>query len=122
MGLGLSILWTEAMQRNLDTEETLLNVAKWCCYNTAKQVGLEHRKGSLSVGMDGDICVFDDEGTFEVEPSTMLFRNKCSPYEGKTLKGYARETWLRGRRIHTREGGFKQAKPVGELLLEPRRA
>ncbi|KAK4613544.1 Allantoinase [Fulvia fulva] len=122
VGLGLSILWTEAMHRNLDAEETLLNVAKWCCYNTAKQVGLEHRKGSLSVGMDGDICVFDDKGTFEVEPSTMLFRNKCSPYEGKTLRGYARETWLRGRKIHSREQGFKMAKPVGELLLEPRRA
>ncbi|EME42514.1 hypothetical protein DOTSEDRAFT_175640 [Dothistroma septosporum NZE10] len=122
VGLGLSILWTEAMQRDLDTEETLLNVAKWCCYNTAKQVGLEHRKGLLSIGMDADLCIFDDEGTFEVEPSTMLFRNKCSPYEGKTLRGYARETWLRGRKIHSREGGFKQAKPAGELLLEPRRA
>jgi allantoinase len=38
----------------------------------------------------------------------MLFRNKVSPYENKTLKGVVRETWLRGR-------------PSGRLLLEPRK-
>lgn len=122
VGLGLSILWTEAMRRKLDVDETLVNVARWCCSNTAKQVGLEHRKGDLKVGMDGDICVFDDQSTFDVEPSTMLFRNKCSPYEGKTLKGFAKQTWLRGQNVHTREGGFSQkSKPSGELLLEPRK-
>ncbi|CAK1367069.1 Allantoinase [Cercospora beticola] len=121
VGLGLSILWTEAMRRNMDVNETLLNIVTWCCSNTAKQVGLECRKGQLKVGMDADICVFDDASTFEVEPNTMLFRNKCSPYEGRTLKGFAAATYLRGRKIHTREAGFaKASKPAGELLLEPR--
>ena len=121
VGLGLSILWTEAMRRGMNVDETMLNIVTWCCLNTAKQVGLEDRKGQLKVGMDGDICVFDDESTFEVEPNTMLFRNKCSPYEGKTLKGFASATYLRGRKIHTREAGFaKSSKPAGVLLLEPR--
>ncbi|KAI5364217.1 Putative dihydroorotase, metal-dependent hydrolase, composite domain superfamily, allantoinase [Septoria linicola] len=121
VGLGLSILWTEAMRRNMNVDETIRNVVTWCCVNTARQVGLEHRKGQLKVGMDADICVFDEKSTFVVEPNTMLFRNKCSPYEGKTLRGFAKTTYLRGRRIHTREGGFsKSSKPAGELLLEPR--
>ena len=123
VGLGLSILWTEAVRRGLDEDELLLNVAKWCCVNTAKQVGLQHRKGMLKVGMDGDVAVFDDQAEFEVQPSTMLFRNKCSPYEGKRLRGVVRETWLRGRRIHTRVGGFvEKGGPTGELLLEKRRS
>ena len=122
VGLGLSILWTEAVRRCLDEDETLLNIAKWCCHNTAKQVGLEHRKGALKVGMDADVAVFDDQAEFEVEPNTMLFRNKCSPYEGKTLKGVVKETWLRGRRVHSRGAGFvEKAGPTGELLLEPRK-
>ena len=122
VGLGLSVLWTEAMRRGLGADETILNVARWCCSNTAKQVGLEHRKGELKVGMDGDVAVFDDEAEFEVRPNTMLFRNKCSPYEGKVLKGVVRETWLRGRRVHTRERGFvEKGGSAGELLLEPRR-
>jgi allantoinase len=52
----------------------------------------------------------------------MLFRNKCSPYEGKTLKGVVRETWVRGKRVFTREAGFNEKRgPTGALLLEARK-
>lgn len=64
VGLGLSILWTEGQERDITIED----VVKWCCTNTAKQVGLEHKKGDLGVGFDGDVAVFDDEGTFLVSP------------------------------------------------------
>ncbi|KAI7286470.1 hypothetical protein KC345_g1154 [Hortaea werneckii] len=121
VGLGISILWTEAMRRNLSVDETLLNIVTWCCQNTARQVGLEDRKGELKVGMDGDVAVFDDTLEFEVQRDSMLFRNKCSPYQGKLMKGAVTETWLRGRKVHARGEGFgEKATPVGELLLEPR--
>ncbi|KEQ90005.1 allantoinase, mitochondrial precursor [Aureobasidium pullulans EXF-150] len=117
VGLGISVLWTEASTRKFTIED----VVRWCCLNTAKQVGLEHQKGDIAVGLDGDIAVFDEEAEFIVQPSTMLFRNKCSPYQGKALKGVVQETWLRGRKIHTREQGFiEKTGPAGQLLLEPR--
>ncbi|KAI9723682.1 MAG: hypothetical protein M1812_000982 [Candelaria pacifica] len=117
VGLGLSILWTEGQYRGISPED----VVKWCCWNTAKQVGLEKRKGMLGVGYDGDIAVFDDEAEFIVEPNTMLFRNKCSPYENKTLRGVVKETWLRGEKIFSRADGFDEKQgPGGKLLLEPR--
>ena len=122
VGLGLSILWTETRRRQLDENQTLLDIVRWCCENTALQVGLEDSKGALKVGMDGDVAVFDPEAEFEVEPSAMLFRNKCSPYQGKVLKGIAKATWVRGRLVHARDGGFgEKAAPEGKLLLEPRR-
>lgn len=135
VGLGLSILWTEGQERGITIED----VVKWCCRNTAKQVGLEHRKGDLGVGFDGDVAVFDDMGEFlvslnyfcpcflkltilKVEPSTMLFRNKCSPYEGKTMKGVVKETWVRGQKVYTKATGFNEKiGPSGSLLLEPRK-
>lgn len=118
VGLGLSILWTEGLKRGITVED----VAKWCCINTARQVGLQRQKGDLSVGFDGDVVVFDDEATFEVGTSSMLFRNKCSPYQGKTLQGVVKETWLRGQKIFSRTDGFgKGACPQGHLLLEPRK-
>lgn len=117
VGLGISILWTEAASRNI----TIQDIVTWCCRHTAKQVGLENQKGELGVGFDADIAVFDDEAEFVVQPNTMLFRNKCSPYQGKVLKGVVKETWLRGRKIHDREGGFSEKLgPTGKLLLEPR--
>ncbi|KAF2800587.1 allantoinase [Melanomma pulvis-pyrius CBS 109.77] len=120
VGLGLPILWTEGLKR--DEKFSVEEVVRWCCKNTAKQVGLERSKGDLGVGFDADVVVFDDEAEFMVEPSTMLFRNKVSPYENKTLKGVVRETWLRGQRIFTREEGFvEKTGPSGKLLLEPRK-
>lgn len=120
VGLGLPILWTEGKKRNEDF--SVEEIVRWCCKNTAKQVGLERSKGDLGVGFDADIVVFDDEAEFIVEPSTMLFRNKVSPYQDKTLKGVVQETWLRGRRIFTREAGFvEKSGPMGKLLLEPRK-
>ena len=52
----------------------------------------------------------------------MLFRNKCSPYEGKTMKGVVRETWVRGKKVYTKAAGFNEKiVPSGSLLLEPRK-
>ncbi|KAI9685699.1 MAG: hypothetical protein M1822_004259 [Bathelium mastoideum] len=118
VGLGLSILWTEGQRhRNISIED----VVKWCCRNTAAQVGLETQKGALAVGFDGDVAVFDDEASFVVEPSTMLFRNKCSPYEGMTLQGVVAETWVRGEKVYSRKDGFaEKGGPKGHLLLERR--
>lgn len=126
VGLGLPILWTELSERYKGSSiapsgiHFLEEIVQWCCVNTAIQVGLEKQKGNLGVGFDGDVCVFDDEAEWAVEPSTMLFRNKCSPYEGKTLKGVVKETWLRGRKVFSRDAGFEEGMPAGKLLLEPR--
>ena len=128
VGLGLPILWTELSRRRAltsnpsddNTRSTLQSIVRLCCGNTAAQVGLQGQKGDLAVGHDADICVFDDAAEWEVEPSTMLFRNKCSPYQGKKLRGMVRETWLRGQRIFSREKGFGADVPVGKLLLPER--
>lgn len=127
VGMGLPILWTELSRRSdltsLEGENTiraLQDIVWLCSKNTAAQVGLERQKGDLAVGMDADICVFDDNAEWVVEPSTMLFRNKVSPYQGQKLRGVVRETWLRGERIFTRADGFTEDKPSGQLLLEKR--
>lgn len=125
VGLGLPIIWTELSRRyNSSTPPAghsfLEDIFHWCCENTAAQVGLTGQKGDLAVGYDGDVCVFDDEAEWVLEPDTMFFRNKCSPYQGKTLKGMVKETWLRGQKIFSREEGFGERKPQGTLLLEPR--
>jgi len=64
VGLGLPILWTEGLRRN--PEFSVEEIVRWCCRNTARQVGLERTKGDLGVGFDADVVVFDDEGEFMV--------------------------------------------------------
>ncbi|BCR85414.1 allantoinase alX [Aspergillus chevalieri] len=128
VGLGLPILWTELSRRNgltsapddANTKRALQDIVRLCCANTAAQVGLQSRKGDLVPGYDADICVFDDTAEWLVEPNTMLFRNKCSPYQGRVLRGMVRETWLRGEKIFSRDAGFSNKTPSGSLLLEKR--
>lgn len=125
VGLGLPILWTSAHSQtspSLAPALSILDVVRLCCVNTARQVGLQQRKGALRAGMDADVCVFDDEGSFVVERAEMLFRNKVTPYQGKRLRGVVRETYLRGVSVYEREAGFagKREKPMGALLLEKR--
>ncbi|KAJ0330948.1 hypothetical protein COL922a_012220 [Colletotrichum nupharicola] len=88
LGLGLSILWTQAESRGVAIED----IVRWTITNTARQVGLEQEKGDLGVGFDADVVVFDDTALFEVNTDTMFFWNEVSPFEGKTLKGAVDET------------------------------
>ncbi|KAL4942452.1 hypothetical protein BDV06DRAFT_162707 [Aspergillus oleicola] len=128
VGLGLPILWTELSRRkglssspnDTTTKQALQDIVRLCCANTAAQVGLHKSKGDLVPGYDADFCVFDDTAEWVVEPSTMLFRNKCSPYQGRTMRGMVRETWLRGEQIFNRADGFTVKAPTGGLLLERR--
>ncbi|EEP81951.1 allantoinase [Uncinocarpus reesii 1704] len=127
VGLGLPILWTELSRRYPHDADSppggrplLEHIVQLCCINTAAQVGLRGQKGDLAVGYDADICVFDDEADWTLEPNTMLFRNKCSPYQGKSFKGVVRETWLRGQRVFSQDVGFGERNPQGRLLLAPR--
>lgn len=136
VGLGLPILWTSAHAQakashshshtngacGSETAISILDVVRLCCINTAKQVGLQHKKGALKAGMDADICVFDPEGSFVVDNTAMLFRNKVTPYQGKSLKGVVKETYVRGQSVWERKAGFSgiRSKPTGQLLLEKR--
>jgi len=63
-GSRLTDFWTEGTKR--DANFSVEEIVRWCCRNTAKQVGLEKTKGDLGVGFDADVVVFDDEGTFMV--------------------------------------------------------
>lgn len=120
VGLGLPILWTSAHQNNRNI--TPEDIARWCCANTASQVGLEKSKGQLAVGFDGDVCVFDDEAEWVVGEGGegMLWRNKVSAYAGKRMTGCVKETWVRGQKVYERGRGFVEGKPAGRLLLEKR--
>ena len=123
VGLGLPILWTSAKENGRQISP--VDVARWCCENTAKQVGLEHCKGALEVGYDGDVCVFDDSAEWVVGlgGQGILFRNKVTAYQGKKMAGAVKETWVRGQRVWNRsahDDGFGGRKPGGRLLLEPR--
>lgn len=122
VGLGLPILHTTAKARSTSTLD-IVDMVRLCSQATAKQVGLSHRKGGLKVGLDADVCVFDDAEEWYLECRGMHWKNRCSPWEGKKFVGRVRETWLRGNKVFALGGansGFVAGDPVGEAITEKR--
>ncbi len=108
---GLPIVWTEARKRGFSVED----IALWMCGRPAELVGLEERKGSLRVGSDADIVVWDPEASFVVETSGIFHRHKLTPYLGRTLFGKVFCTFLSGRGIF--ENGRHVDGPHGSVIL-----
>lgn len=127
VGLGLPILHSAAATRKQQypgaAVPSIIDIVRLCCQATARQVGLSHRKGGLKVGMDADVCVFDDMMAWTLRTGDMRWKNRCSPWEGHNFQGRVIETWLRGQKVFELGGansGFVGGKPVGEAIVEKR--
>ena len=114
--LRLPIVWTEVRRRGL----SLLDVARWLCYEPARLVNLDHRKGSIAEGKDADLIVWDPDSQFTVTPALLHHRHKLTPYDGEILSGLVQKTFLRGQKIYD-SGEFYSETP-GKLILQPRLA
>ncbi|KAA8917533.1 hypothetical protein TRICI_000316 [Trichomonascus ciferrii] len=117
VGLGLPVIWTEANKYYPDV--TLLDICRWMSLNTAAQVGLQDRKGSIEVGKDADFCIFDPQQPWIFDQGQMHFKNKVSPYEGRQMNGRVMETILAGQSVYTASEGLSK-EPRGKLLLNRR--
>lgn len=65
----------------------------------ARAFGIYPQKGSLQVGTDADIVLFDPEQVWTIRSEMMHTAAGYSPYEGYKVAGKAIMTYLRGRLI-----------------------
>lgn len=92
--LGLSLVWTEARHRGIPLEQ----VVSWMARRPAELARLA-TKGQLALGYDADFSIFAFEDSFVVDAAKLRHKNPITPYDGKTLSGVVRRTFLRGREI-----------------------
>ena len=88
--LRLCATWTGAAERDVP----LTALAGWLAGAPAHLAGLEDRKGSISLGKDGDYVVFDPDGVTTVKGADLRHRHPLTPYEGMRLRGRVVETVL----------------------------
>jgi allantoinase len=108
--LRLPIVWTESKRRSF----SLADLTRWLCSEPAKLVGLELQKGSIKIGHDADIVIWNPAKQFRVESGALHHRHKLTPYEGRRLHGVVEKTFLRGRRIY--DSGEFIGEPQGMML------
>jgi dihydropyrimidinase/allantoinase len=98
----------------------LAAVVRAASTNPARAYGLAPRKGTLSLGADGDFAIVDLEATHRVNPELLLSDQDHSPFDGVVLRGWPLVTILRGRVVY--RGGRIVGPPSGDLLLGAPRA
>ena len=108
--LGLSVVWTGMRARGIALER----LASWMCAAPARLLGLASRKGAIAPGHDADLVVWDPDAEFTVSPDRLQQRHKLTPYDGRTLRGVVRATYLRGERVW--DGTSLTAERKGRLL------
>jgi dihydropyrimidinase len=83
--------------------------------NAAKIFGLYPRKGTIAVGSDADLVIFDNEHDINIKKSQLNENVDYTPFEGFKLKGYPLVTISRGEVI-AESGKYVGEEGRGEFI------
>ncbi len=102
----------------------LVRLVQVLAENPARIFGLYPRKGTIAVGSDADLVVFDPNCTFTISADNQHSQAGYSLYEGRTVLGWPESSFQRGRRLLwngqvVAPAGEAQFLPTLETLTEP---
>jgi dihydropyrimidinase len=83
--------------------------------NPARMFGLWPRKGTVAVGSDGDLVIWDPDKEVTLSARTLHMRVDYNPYEGRVIKGAPAVVLSRGDVI-VDHGEFKGGKGRGQFV------
>ena len=85
-----------------------------CSTNPARIFGCT-RKGSLTVGKDADIVIYDPKKDFTISVKNMHSDYDHTIWEGKTVHGYPVQTYVRGKLVYD-DGNFTGEPGYGQFV------
>jgi dihydropyrimidinase len=83
--------------------------------NAAKMYGLYPRKGSIAIGADADLAIWDPERDVMITNAMLHHNVDYTPYEGVRVRGWAVTTISRGEVVWS-DGEFQAALGRGRFL------
>ncbi|MEL6149338.1 MAG: amidohydrolase family protein, partial [Chloroflexota bacterium] len=94
------------------------------CTNPAKIFGMYPKKGTIAIGSDADLVVWDPEAEHTISAETHHMRVDYNVYEGMTVKGKPAQVWQRGKKLvdgdewlgENGQGQFVSRKPNAPVL------
>ena len=91
----LPVVLTEGRKRGLSWKR----LVELCCTRPAELFGLSGRKGDIAPGLDADFALVDPGAEWVLKDEDLFYRNRWSPYTGKTFRGKVVKTVVRGSTI-----------------------
>ena len=83
--------------------------------NHAKTYGLYPKKGTIAVGSDADITIWDPAHEVTISQSLMHGGSDYTPYDGIAVKGWPISTMVRGQFV-VRDGSLVGNEGAGEYV------
>ena len=113
IGNRMPILWTYGVGKG---RLTLNRMVELCCTNPAKIFGLYPHKGTLAVGSDADVVIWDPKLKKTMGVNTSKHRLDYDLYEGWEVTGYPEKVYLRGNLLV--DGDTWSGEPGGGMWLK----
>jgi dihydropyrimidinase len=116
VGARNQILFSQGV---MEKRITLARFAELTAGNHARTYGLYPRKGTLAIGADADITLWDTGITRKITHADMHDGSDYTPYEGIEVTGWPVETIVRGTTI-VKGGRLVAKKGAGQFLQRGR--
>lgn len=107
----IPLMYSEGRRNGLD----FADIAKLTATNPAKMFGMYPKKGTIKVGSDADLVIYDPDEKVKLTHSILHENVDYTCYEGFELSGYPKMTILRGE-IISENGEFVGNKGCGEYV------
>ncbi len=108
----VNLLYTHGVKRGRMDLDRFVDVAST---RAAKLFGLFPRKGTISVGSDADLVVYDTNYRSMVSAKTQHTNNNYNGFEGMEIEGRPSVVTVRGK-VQVRDGKFVGERSRGKML------
>ena len=111
----LAVIWDAGVNTGRLTPSEFVAITST---NTAKLFNIYPQKGSVSVGADADLVVWDPQGTKTLSAKTQFSKGDFNIFEGRTVKGVPSHTVSQGELVFVK-GDLRAVKGKGRYLKRP---
>ena len=111
----LAVIWDEGVNTGRLTPSEFVAITS---ANTAKLFNIYPQKGSVSVGADADLVVWDPAGTKTLSVKTQFSKGDFNIFEGRTVKGIPSHTVSRGELVFV-QGDLRAVQGTGRYIKRP---
>jgi dihydropyrimidinase len=110
--LRLPLLFSEGVNRSRIDLNRFVSLA---ATNAAKIYGLYPRKGTIAIGSDADIAIWNPDKTVEVTYDLLHDNVGYTPYQGRSVRGWPETVLSRGR-VVVEDGALNADRGSGDFL------